>query len=165
MKKNIFNRMIAIMMCVCMLPISYYSNAYAVSENTSVVSLDESFIGNFEETNATSKGTEKNIEIVSENVLNTQEDMDEGGDTDEITMTGDELQTLISVNYILDSNLNINGDLILLDGSLDLNGYELTINGSLIQGNAIITLNGGSLIVYKDYRMQSRELVYCIIDI
>ncbi|MBR6627521.1 MAG: hypothetical protein IKL04_06060, partial [Lachnospiraceae bacterium] len=59
--------------------------------------------------------------------------------------------------WILEEDTVHEGDMVLIGDTLDLNGYSLTVTGDLVQLSGIVKVNGGSLIVEKNYRIQTRN--------
>ncbi|MCR5228150.1 MAG: PKD domain-containing protein [Eubacterium sp.] len=59
--------------------------------------------------------------------------------------------------WTLDSDQEIEGDLIIIDDELNLNGHRLHVSGNLTQMSGNLNINGGELIVDGDYRMQSKN--------
>ncbi len=53
--------------------------------------------------------------------------------------------------------LTVSGDFLQASGSVDINGGTLVVEGSYIQEKGELDINGGSVTIKGDYRMQKRE--------
>lgn len=62
----------------------------------------------------------------------------------------------------MDWNLNedetINGDLYIKGSTLNLSGKSLTVKGKVVQSNGLVHINGGKLFITGDYRMQTENV-------
>ena len=61
----------------------------------------------------------------------------------------------VSSNWTLQEDTVVD-ELILKEGRVDLNGYNLTVCESMIHEAGFLDVDSGNLIIWKDYRMQSR---------
>lgn len=63
---------------------------------------------------------------------------------------------------VMDWNLNedetINGDLYIKGSTLNLSGKSLTVKGKVVQSNGLVHINGGKLFITGDYRMQTENV-------
>lgn len=161
MKRNGWKKVIAIILCFSILPWSYYANALSVSAEGDKTLLTEPFHGS----NDVAEENLLDINSISENgsikeIENKlEENVTKSNEIEEKRITSEEMKGLVMSDYVLESDMVIDGDLVLTTGKLDINGHTLTVHGDVIQGDAVIVLNGGQMFVDKDYHMQTRDTV------
>jgi hypothetical protein len=59
------------------------------------------------------------------------------------------------VDWVLNNDAGLDGDLYLDGSTLDLSGKTLTVTGNVIHSNGTLKINGGKLVVKGDYRIQT----------
>jgi hypothetical protein len=63
--------------------------------------------------------------------------------------------TVKTVDWVLNNNAGLDGDLYLEGSTLDLSGKTLTVTGNLIHSGGTLIINSGKLVVKGDYRIQT----------
>ena len=71
----------------------------------------------------------------------------------------DDSFTIYDGNIVLNTDVNIKGNLKIQNGTIDLNGYSLEITGSIEQIGGKIIINGGQLVVDESYVLSNSSLL------
>ncbi|MEN6314698.1 MAG: DUF1308 domain-containing protein [Clostridiaceae bacterium] len=66
--------------------------------------------------------------------------------------------TLNNMNWKLNENEVVDGNLYIKSSTLDLNGYKLEVKSIVVQSSGTMKINGGRLEVIGDYRIQSENI-------